>query len=202
MASEVKIVSTLRSRLLLLGALAALPFLLWSCGDSDPSAEQAKLEQARREGATAAHRADQIRQLQREVAAMKKRDRAGSAERPSSQSQPEVAVEGADSRIPVSGSYSGEGRQRGTPGALNKDYPIQMIFSSTGSHVAYPTLDCEGLLRPLGFEGSSRVYEEQITSGHCDSGGTWLVHVDDPTTLEAVWSLSSATYTVTAVLGS
>lgn len=75
----------------------------------------------------------------------------------------------------------------------------RLLLLSALASLPYPALDCEGPLQPLGFEGSSRAYEEQITSGHCDGGGTWLVHGDDPTTLEAVWSLSSVSYSVTAV---
>jgi len=182
----------------LLGLLAALSILLCSCGSGD-SGEQAKLEHARREGAAAARHADQIRQLQKDVAALRS-ERAATPEAAPSSSLPQGSPEATDARIPESGAYSGEARQRGTPARLNKNYPVQMSFSSTGSHVSYPTLACEGQLRPLGFEAANRVYEEQITSGHCDGGGIWLVHVDGPTTLEGSWSLPSASYTVTAVL--
>lgn len=178
--------------------MAVLPVLLWGCGGGG-SPEQANLEQARHEGAAAAHQADQIRQLQKEVAALAHRQ--GPAPAPAGgDGQPEAGGEASDPRIPASGVYGGEGRQRGTPARVNKDYPVTMSFSSTGSHVAYPTLGCEGLLLPRGFAGTSRVYEEQIVSGHCDDGGTWLVQVDDSTMLEAAWSLPSATYTVTALL--
>lgn len=186
-----------RRQPLLLGVLVTLPFLLWSCGGSE-SADQAKLEQARRQGVAAAHHADQIRQLQKEVAALKRGQAAPEAAGPNAQS--EVSTEAVDSRIPASGSYGGEAQQRGTPTRINKNYPMQMSFSSGGSQVMYPTLSCEGVLQPLGFQGESRVYEEKITSGHCDSGGTWLVHVDGLTTIEAAWSLPSASYTVSATL--
>jgi len=186
-----------RRQPLLLGVLVTLPFLLWSCGGGE-SADQAKLEQARREGVAAAHHADQIRQLQKEVAALKRGQTAPEAAEPNAQS--EVSTEAVDSRIPASGSYGGEAQQRGTPTRINRNYPMQMSFSSGGSRVMYPTLGCEGVLQPLGYQGESRVYEEKITSGHCDSGGTWLVHVDGSTTIEAAWSLSSASYTVSATL--
>lgn len=184
--------------MLLLGIFVALPFLLCSCGGGE-SADQAKLEQARREGGAAAHHADQIRQLQKEVAALK-RSREATPETTEPQAQSEADTEAADSRIPASGSYGGQARQRGAPAGVNKNYPMQMSFSSSGSRVIYPTLGCGGVLQPLGFQGESRVYKEEVTSGHCDSGGTWLVHVDGPTTIEAAWSLPSASYTVTAVL--
>lgn len=177
-------------------ALIASLALLWGCGGDGGSSEAAQLEQARREGAVAAHHADQIRQLQKEVTALK-HERATATD---AVPQIEAGPEAADVRIPESGTYSGEARQRGAPTNINKDYPVQMSFSSTGSQISYPALGCAGELRPVGFDGSNRVYEEQITSGHCDDGGTWLVHVDGPTTLEAAWSLPSASYTVTATL--
>lgn len=183
----------------MLGLLAVLPVLLCSCG-SDGSAGQAELERAHREGAAAARHAAQIRQLQKEVAALKS-GRAESREPAAASPPAEASPEATDARIPESGSYSGEAEQRGTPARVNKRYPLEMSFSSGGSHVYYPALGCEGLLQPLGFEGPNRVYEERITSGHCDDGGTWLVHVDGPTTLEVAWSLPSASYTVTALLG-
>lgn len=189
---------SLRRRHTLLGILAVLPVLLLGCGGGG-SAKQASLEQAKREGAAAAHQADQIRQLQKEVAALE-RHNAQSPASGSGAEEPDVASGASDQRVPTSGIYSGEGHQRGTPARINKDYPVTMSFSSSGSQVSYSTLGCEGLLQPRGFEGANRVYEEQITSGNCDNGGTWLVHVDDSTMIEAVWSLPSATYTVAAVL--
>lgn len=180
-------------------APAVLALVLGGCGGGggDASAEQAKLELARHSGAEAAHRGDEIRQLQREVKTLKSRPPAGRAQRIESGPTHEPTT---DSRIPASGTYVGEALQRGTPARVDKDYPVQMTFSSTGSYVAYPTLGCEGRLQPTGFDGDDRVYEEQITAGHCDDGGTWLVHVEGPTTLEAAWFLSSASYAVTAVV--
>lgn len=119
--------------------------------------------------------------MQKEVAALERGQTAPEAAEPNAQS--EVSTETINSRIPASGSYGGEAQQRGTPTRINKNYPMQMSFSSGGSRIMYPTLGCEGVLQPLGFQGASRAYEEKITSGHCDSGGTWLVHVDGPTTI-------------------
>jgi hypothetical protein len=181
--------------LLVLGVTAA------GCGSSGEP-DQAALQQARQQGAAAAHRADEIDELRREVKALR-RDRAdggGHEATPSPLPPPsEEPGNSADSRIPVSGTYYGRALQRGTPADVNKDYPLAMTFSSAGSRVSYPSLGCEGTLLPAGFEGDARVYRETIESGHCDSGGTWKVRVDG-TTLAASWSLESASYVVDAVL--
>jgi hypothetical protein len=171
------------------------------CGgtSSDSSAEQARIEQARRSGAAAAHQGDAIRQLQKEVKVLSSRSTSTATAQP--QTEPESSHdETSDPRIPASGTYVGEALQRGTPTSVDKDYPVQMTFSSSGSYVSYPSLACAGNLQPTGFDGGDRVYEERITTGHCDDGGTWLVHVEGPTTLEAAWSSPSTTYTVTAVV--
>jgi len=100
-------------------------------------------------------------------------------------------------RVPVSGTYSGIGAERGS---ANKDIKVVMAFSSAGSSVSYPTLDCFGRLVPKGFEGGRRIYLERITAGRCDQGGLWRVKVSGPKRLEALWSLASANYTVSVVL--
>lgn len=189
-----------RSLLALAPVLAFSAVVAGGCGSSD-SSDQAALAQARRQGAVAAHRADEVHQLQKQVSALK-REQAGSttgAEGEAGAAQGETA-RSADSRIPASGTYSGQAEQRGTPARVNKDYPLEMTFSSSGSYVSYPTLGCAGSLHPLGFDGPDRLYAETITSGHCDSGGTWHVRVDDETTLQGSWSLPSSSYSVTAVL--
>ena len=100
-------------------------------------------------------------------------------------------------RVPVSGTYSGTGAERGS---ANKDIKVVMTFSSAGSSVSYPSLDCFGRLIPQGFEGGRRIYLERITAGHCDQGGLWHVKVSGEKRLEALWTLASADYTVTVVL--
>jgi hypothetical protein len=107
---------------------------------------------------------------------------------------------GSDQRVPSSGAYSGTARQRGARASLNKDTPMSMTFSSSGSSVAYPGVGCAGKLLPTGFDGQRRVYQEQITSGPCDNGGVWRVLVVSSDRLEAGWTLPSQDYTVSAVL--
>ena len=51
-----------------------------------------------------------------------------------------TASSAEDSRIPASGTYSGQAEQRGKPMSLNKDYSMTMTFSSAGSSVSYPAL--------------------------------------------------------------
>lgn len=103
-------------------------------------------------------------------------------------------------KVPASGTYTGKAAQRGAASGINKDYPVTMSFSAAGSTVSYETLDCFGNLIPQGFDGRWRLYSEQITSGHCDQGGTWRVRVDAPRELEAKWSSPASNYTVAVVL--
>lgn len=182
-------------------ALAAATLALGiGCGDND-SASQAELEQARRQGAAASRRAEAIRELRNEVTALKRQARAA-ATRPVvvESSQVEDSSQADAGGVPASGTYFGHAEQRGEPAAVNKDYPIEMVFSSTGSSVSYPTLGCDGSLRPLGFDGPDRLYEETIESGKCDNGGVWRVYVESDARLVATWSLPSAEYRVAAIL--
>jgi hypothetical protein len=183
----------------LLGAAGAIVVFATGCGGGD-SANQAELEQARHQGAAAARRTAAIHELREEVASLRRSD----SRTPEKSAEPppgDGTVDGGDvGRVPASGTYYGQAQQRGERVSINKDYPIDMTFSRAGSTVDYPSLDCHGSLRPLGFDGPYRVYEETIVSGHCDSGGTWRVHVEDDSRLEATWSLSSVDYSVSAVL--
>ena len=151
----------------------------------------------------AAHRADELRQLKNQVAQIRREHRVATSEPRTGDAPPPTAEASepatADPRIPVSGTYYGLSRQRGTPTEVNKDYSIEMTFSSAGSSVSYPTLGCRGSLTPLGFRADARTYRETIESGHCDSGGMWQVQVHG-TTLSAFWELPSVPYSVSAVL--
>jgi hypothetical protein len=181
---------------LVLSALLALGFALAGCGEGDD--DQVALEQARRQGAAAERRADEVRDLRREVAALRRQREPAAA---SSAAAPAPVTATADPRVPSSGTYWGAARQRGEPAdRYDKDYPLEMTFSASGSYVRYPALACEGTLRPIGFDGNFRVYEESISSGHCDTGGTWHVLVEDSTQLSVTWARPAATYTVSAVL--
>jgi len=170
------------------------------CG-GDSTASQLELEQARHQGATAAHRSEAIRELRGEVAALKRQAKSSPTEPiPAQTSTAADAAGKADGRIPASGTYYGQAEQRGARASVNKDYPVNMTFSSSGSSVEYPTLECAGILRPLGFDGPDRLYEEEIESGHCDDGGLWRVYVEGASQLVATWSRPSSDYTVAAVL--
>jgi hypothetical protein len=192
-----------RFTLIVIGLLAGLAVAASSgCGSGDGPDREA-LREARRQGAVAAHRADELRQLKRQVAELRHEPPVANRE-PGTVNTPPHAEEAsepstADPRIPASGTYYGLARQRGTPTEVNKDYSIEMTFSSAGSSVAYPTLGCRGSMTPLGFRGDARTYRETIESGHCDSGGIWQVQVDG-TTLSAYWELPAASYSVSAVL--
>lgn len=183
---------------LLLGTLIVCASTIVGCGGGG-SDDQAKIEQARHEGAVAAHHADEVQQLRKQVSSLKRESGGSPAPVPAAPVQTATAPS-EDPRIPASGTYSGQAAQRGTPARVNKDFPLDMTFASTGSYVSYPTLGCHGTLRPIGFAGEDRVYEEEITAGHCDSGGTWHVRVDSVTSLAASWTLPSASYTVSATL--
>jgi len=181
-------------------ALSVLVLAMEGCGASN----QAALNQARQQGAAAARQQDAINDLQHQVSALesqsgKQAQTTTGAATPSGYPGPAAPSTG-DSRIPASGTYSGQAQQRGEPVARNIDFPVTMTFSSAGSSISYPTLGCDGTLHPAGFAGPDRVYTETITSGHCDNGGTWYVKVDSPTQLQALWSLSSVNYTVAAAL--
>ena len=103
--------------------------------------------------------------------------------------------------IPASGKYTGTGVQRGADGSVaEKELPIGMTFSPSGSTVDYPTLSCTGTLVPDGFSGGKRIYREQITSGLCDRDGRWAVTVLPGGAVRAEWSLPSGKYIVSARL--
>jgi hypothetical protein len=104
-------------------------------------------------------------------------------------------------RVPASGTYTGTGVQRSaSDNSKNKDYPVEMTFSSSGSTVSYPSLNCAGRLTPQGFNGGRRVYRESITSGHCDDGGIWEIEVVSDVKLRANWTHSGVSYSVSATL--
>lgn len=100
-------------------------------------------------------------------------------------------------RPPGTGTYSGIGIQHGDN---PDDFRISMTFSSAGSTIEYPDLGCSGTLQPAGYDGTRRVYRERITSGPCDQGGNWKVHVASTTRVTASWSRPTGGYTVTARL--
>lgn len=109
----------------------------------------------------------------------------------------------ADSHVPASGTYYGTAQQRGSGSGgnnIDKEYPVKMRFSSTGSRVTYPSLSCGGVLKPSGFSGGRRVYRELITFGHCDRGGIWKVLVSSTRRLQATWTRSGSDYIVSTIL--
>ena len=114
--------------------------------------------------------------------------------------QPADSAGNSSSLVPDSGTYTGQAVQGGQRESTNKTYPMSMSFSSGGSSVDYPTLNCHGTLRPDGFKGSRRLYIEEITRGHCDSGGTWSVLRQAPNQLLADWTLGTQDYGVAVTL--
>jgi hypothetical protein len=191
---------TLRPALLTL-SLAGAALLVTASGCGDDSASQAELEQARRQGAEVARRSAAIHELRKEVASLKRQSRASHPSPVAVESSPADETSAGDAgMVPASGTYFGQAEQRGARASVNKDYPIDMTFSAAGSSVNYPTLDCEGSLRPLGFDGPDRLYEETIEAGHCDSGGVWRVYVESDSRVAATWSLPTVDYRVAAVL--
>ena len=100
---------------------------------------------------------------------------------------------------PASGTYSGTLSQRGTRRS-DRDYPVEMTFSSQGSTVAYPTLGCRGTLTPTGNSAGARVYRETITSGRCDPMGTWYVTTGSDQAVSAEYHPSNADYVVVGQL--
>lgn len=91
----------------------------------------------------------------------------------------------ASEAAPDGGTYAGVVTQRGSQ-RPDTDYSVIMTFTSAGSYVDYSTLGCTGTLRPTGDVDGARVYQETITSGPCDQGGTWYVTRQDATTVTAV----------------
>lgn len=173
--------------------VTASAFLVAGCGNDQPDA--AALEAARKEGAREARAQARERRLSERVEELERQQR-NQGQTPASPSNSNPG-----GQVPDSGTYTGVGRQRSaSKSSLNKDYPVEMSFSSSGSSISYPTLDCSGTLRPDGFSDGRRVYRESITSGRCDDGGTWLVLVVSGTRLVANWSIAGRDYTVKATL--
>jgi hypothetical protein len=187
-----------------LAAVAAITagLALDACGSTDPAA----LGHPQQQGTAAAQQQNAITSLQKKLKTLEAqtgKHPAATVEKPTP--PPVTPVTPApiglgDSRIPASGTFTGQAQQRGEPASVNQDFEMAMTFSSAGSSVSYPTLACYGRLTPAGFSGQDRVYTETITSGPCDTGGTWYVKVDSATQIEAQWSLNTASYTVAAVL--
>ena len=108
-----------------------------------------------------------------------------------------------DPRIPASGTYVGEASQSATAnGGDPKTYRVVMTFSGSGSRVDYPGIGCSGRLVPAGYSGQDRVYQEEITSGHCDDGGTWWVTVHDRSSLSGHYQPRDGDYDVQVELAS
>lgn len=182
---------------LLLSGLAAASTA--SCGDDGADA---RISRERDEAAQIARQQEQIKELRRQQRDRRSQGDRAVAAQPTTSDPPAANPDpGATAgRVPDSGTYSGMGSQRGARAETSKDYAISMTFSSGGSFVSYPHLECEGRLVPTGFDGARRVYREEITSGSCDRGGTWRVEVRSSTALSATWSLPSTDYVVAADL--
>ena len=112
---------------------------------------------------------------------------------------PAAGVPGGAEFAPAEGTYSGTLSQRGTRRS-DRDYPVEMTFSSQGSTVAYPTLGCRGTLTPTGNSAGARVYRETITSGRCDPTGTWYVTRGSDDAVSAEYHPSRADYVVVGQL--
>lgn len=189
-----------RKRIVIVGSLmAALVVSAVGCG----GASDEQIQREREDAAELARQAEQIRQLKEEA------KRSGEAATrtvtvPSEVSPTTVpptpsSPTRSDPRIPESGTYRGYVSQRGARGDTAKDYEMSMTFSSQGSYVSYPSLGCNGTLRPTGFSGDARVYREVITEGHCDRGGTWKVTAAGRS-IDAVWELATTDYVVAGTL--
>lgn len=112
---------------------------------------------------------------------------------------PAAGVFGGAELAPAEGTYSGTLSQRGTRRS-DRDYPVEMTFSSQGSTVAYPTLGCRGTLTPTGNSAGARVYRETITSGRCDPTGTWYVTRGSDDAVSVEYHPSGADYVVVGQL--
>jgi len=181
--------------------LAVALVALTGCGSTLSS--KSAVEKARLAGSAEARREDELAAVRERVNKLEHSATISTASEPT---QPAVSgvqsVSGTVGRIPASGTYTGQATQRGTPAAVNKDFPLEMTFSHVGSSVNYPTLACSGRLAPRGFEGVNRVYIETIEAGTCDSGGTWEVTVLGAREIYARWHISGRSYTVQAALRS
>ena len=123
--------------------------------------------------------------------------------------RPEVApadpgaggTSGGSVNAPDSGVYTGYLSQRGTTsGRQDRDYTVEMTFSSGGSSVRYPSLGCSGTLSPQGDSGDARVYSERISSGNCDPSGTWTIKRQSSSSIQAEYRPTSGRYVVVGEL--
>lgn len=186
-------------------ALVAAGTLLAGCAVSDTASEQ-RIDRERAQASEAARQAEEIKALKAQVDGQK----AGSgtqAQAPAPQAapapqQPAAApVQVEQGRVPTSGTYTGVGVQRGlASGTRDKSYGVEMVFSSGGSTIRYPELGCSGRLRPAGFDDGRRVYREQMSAGHCDDGGTWLLTVRSDSRVSATYRPPTGRYVVSADL--
>ncbi|HHX86344.1 MAG TPA: hypothetical protein GX694_13690, partial [Actinomycetales bacterium] len=111
------------------------------------------------------------------------------------------AAEASSSNAPSSGSYTGTLQQRGTSSTRqDRDYAVEMTFSSGGSSVRYPGLGCAGTLVPRGDSGVDRIYREEIHTGRCDDGGTWTVTRVGDGRLDVNYEAPTGRYVVTGTL--
>lgn len=106
---------------------------------------------------------------------------------------------GGSELAPASGTYVGTLSQRGTRFS-DVDYPVVMTFSPQGSTVEYPTLGCSATLTPAGDSNGARVYFETITSGSCDSTGTWHITKGSVRAVSAEYRPTRADYVVVGQL--
>lgn len=126
-------------------------------------------------------------------------ERSGVASTPPPAASPSSAAPSGTELAPTAGTYSGTLSQRGTR-RTDRDYLVEMTFSSQGSTVEYPTLGCRGTLTPTGNSDGSRVYRETITSGRCDATGTWRVTKGSDTAISAEYQPTGADYVVVGQL--
>lgn len=96
-------------------------------------------------------------------------------------------AEATSTTVPALGSYYGEAEQRGVGNGINKDFPVEMTFADAADTVSYSSFPCSGTLSRDG-SGASTTYTETITSGECESGGTWDLVRLSTTQLSATYS--------------
>lgn len=181
--------------------LAVALVALTGCGSTLSSSSA--VERARLAGSAEARREDELAAVRERVNKLEHSRTIPAAADPILPAAGGVQLPSATiGRIPASGTYTGEATQRGTPAAVNKDFPLEMTFSHVGSSVNYPTLGCSGRLAPRGFEGVNRVYIETIEAGTCDTGGAWDVTVLGPREIYARWHIGGRAYTVQVALRS
>lgn len=161
-----------------MAAFTCATICLAGCAVSDTAAEQ-RIERERTQAAEAARQAEQIKQLQQQVDAANGAE--GGQQPAPAPAPPAVNAPAAQppvtGRVPSSGTYTGYGNQRGLTGSgADKSYSVEMVFSSGGSSIRYPSLSCAGRLQPVGFDQGRRVYRENMTTGHCDNNGHLAHH--------------------------